>query len=260
MIFSLCRFAGRLPDLRLYSYYSAPPQGSQGGAQSFFRGAPPRRRTATCRRSDHRGRPQVAVQSGAGAREEPIMESEVPVDGSAAAQPRPAGLDKPAESVVRCTGTVRSGAPCHRVALPGTMPARCEFHRGQRAPVPPTPTPLSQVLRAGGGAGAGMGGNPLAATPAPPKRAEPEPEPCPARDQARASKSASPPPPPPAPPPPPDWLLPDDPARADAERYLIGALNAMAVGALDARAVTVALQVLGRLLSAGEAAGPGADQ
>ena len=200
------------------------------------------------------------------------MESKVPVDGSAAsrtatgaddaaaAQPRPAGLDKPAESVVRCcTGTVRSGAPCHRVALPGTMPARCEFHRGQRvpAPAPPAPpTPLSQVLRAGGGAGAGMGGNPLAATPAPPPEAEPAPQPCPARDQARASKSASPPPPPPAP----DWLLPDDPTRADAERYLVGALNAMAVGALDARAVTVALQVLGRLLPAGEAAGPDADQ
>ena len=200
------------------------------------------------------------------------MASEVPVDGSAAsrtatgaddaaaAQPRPAGLDKPTESVVRCcTGTVRSGAPCHRVALPGTMPARCEFHRGQRAPTPAPPappTPLSQVLRAGGGAGAGKGGNPLAATPAPPKKAEPEPEPCPARDQARASKSASPPPPPPAP----DWLLPDDPTRADAERYLIGCLNAMAVGALDARAVTVALQVLGRLLPAGEAAGPDADQ
>ena len=201
------------------------------------------------------------------------MQSEVPVDGSAAsrtatgaddaaaAQPRPAGLDKPAESVVRCcTGTVRSGAPCHRVALPGTMPARCEFHRGQRAPAPPAPpTPLSQVLRAGGGAGAGMGGNPLAATPAAPPP-EAEPEPCPARDQARdqarASKSASPPPPPPAP----DWLLPDDPTRADAERYLIGCLNAMAVGALDARAVTVALQVLGRLLPAGEAAGPDADQ
>ena len=167
------------------------------------------------------------------------MESEVPVDGSAAAQPRPAGLDEPPESVVRCcTGTVRSGAPCHRVALPGTMPARCEFHRGQRAP-------LSQALRAGGGAG--MGGNPLAATPAP--------QPCPARDQARASKSASPPPPPA-----PDWLLPDDPTRADAERYLVGALNAMAMGALDARAVTVALQVLGRLLSAGEAAGPEADR
>ena len=199
------------------------------------------------------------------------MQSEVRVDGSAAsrtgtgaddaaaAQPDEAGLDKPAESVVRCcTGTVRSGAPCHRVALPGTMPARCEFHRGQRAPVPAPPappTPLSQVLRAGGGAGAGMGGNPLAATPAPPK-AEPEPEPCPARDQARAPKSASPPPPPPAP----DWLLPDDPTRADAERYLVGSLNAMAVGALDARAVTVALQVLGRLLPAGEAAGPDADQ
>ena len=199
------------------------------------------------------------------------MESKVPVDGSAAAaasrtatgaddaaaaQPRPAGLDKPAESVVRCcTGTVRSGAPCHRVALPGTMPARCEFHRGQRAPLSPTPTPLSQVLRAGGGAG--MGGNPLAATPAPPPK-KAEPEPCPARDQARASKSASPPPPPPAPPP--DWLLPDDPTRADAERYLVGSLNAMAVGALDARAVTVALQVLGRLLPAGEAAGPDADQ
>ena len=190
------------------------------------------------------------------------MESKVPVDGSAAsrtatgaddaaaAQPDEAGLDKPAESVVRCcTGTVRSGAPCHRVALPGTMPARCEFHRGQRAPAPAPPappTPLSQVLRAGGGAGAGMGGNPLAATPAP--------QPCPARDQARASKSASPPPPPPAPPP--DWLLPNDPTRADAERYLIGCLNAMAVGALDARAVTVALQVLGRLLPAG----PDADQ
>jgi len=101
-----------------------------------------------------------------------------------------------------------------------------------------------------------MGGNPLAATPAPQPKAEPAPQPCPARDQARdqarASKSASPPPPPPAP----DWLLPDDPTRADAERYLIGCLNAMAVGALDARAVTVALQVLGRLLSAG----PDADQ
>jgi len=34
----------------------------------------------------------------------------------------------------------------------------------------------------------------------------------------------------------------------------------MAVGALDARAVTVALQVLGRLLPAGEAAGPDVDQ
>ena len=193
------------------------------------------------------------------------MESEVPIDDSAvsrpatgaddaaAAQPRPAGLDEPADSVVRCcTGTVRSGAPCHRVALPGTMPARCEFHRGQRAP-------LSQALRAGGGAGAGMGGNPLAATPAPPPpKAESGPEPCPARDQARATKSASPPPPPP--PAPPDWLLPDDPTRADAERYLVGSLNAMAVGALDARAVTVALQVLGRLLPAGEAAGPDADQ
>ena len=229
------------------------------------------------------------------------MESEVPVDGSAvsrtatgaddaaAAQPDEAGLDKPPESVVRCcTGTVRSGAPCHRVALPGTMPARCEFHRGQRAPAPAPPaakanssaatargqrapapappappTPLSQVLRAGGGAG--MGGNPLAATPAPPPpppKAESAPQPCPARDQARDqardSKSASPSPPPPAPPP--DWLLPDDPTQADAERYLVGSLNAMAVGALDARAVTVALQVLGRLLSAGEAAGPGADQ
>jgi len=79
----------------------------------------------------------------------------------------------------------------------------------------------------------------LAATPAAPR---------PARDQARV------------PPPAPDWLLPDDPTRADAERYLIGCLNAMAVGALDARAVTVALQVLGRLLPAGEAAGPDADQ
>ena len=154
------------------------------------------------------------------------MESEVPVDGSAvsrtatgaddaaAAQPRPAGLDKPAESVVRCcTGTVRSGAPCHRVAVPRTVPPRCDFHRAQRG-------------------GAGEGGEPFGG----------------AVGQGAAARGAR------------TWLLPDDPTPADAERYLIGALNAMAVGALDARAVTVALQVLGHLLPAAAAAEPDAVQ
>ena len=138
------------------------------------------------------------------------MESEVPVDGSAAAASRTA---TGAESVVRCTGTVRSGAPCHRVAVPRTVPPRCDFHRAQRG-------------------GAGEGGEPFGG----------------AVGQQGAARGAR------------TWLLPDDPTPADAERYLIGALNAMAVGALDARAVTVALQVLGRLLPAGEAAGPDADQ
>ena len=163
------------------------------------------------------------------------MESEVPVDGSAAAGNgiEPAGGNNTAsamsvasrtgagpvpddaataDSVVRCTGTVRSGAPCHRVAVPRTVPPRCDFHRAQRG-------------------GAGEGGEPFGGAVG--------------QGAARGART---------------WLLPDDPTPADAERYLIGCLNAMAVGALDARAVTVALQVLGHLLPAAAAAEPDAVQ